>query len=188
MVTLSLKLSHHPRLLFSFLTTAVLRPLPRHFLLPPKSFRRNTCKNVSKQRTLTLFRMNTYEKHRGGGVLLLTRFPMRESVLRSIAAKDLSSDPKKVRGLRPGGDQEVPVAGNIYPAHPERSALFVRSLRSLHQECLTTLLQSTASALFFKTPGWHTKPLSFAHTAGEGPLTIRHSGFASDWMYSEVGI
>ena len=29
-------------------------------------FRINTCKSVSKQRTLTPFRMNTYEKHREG--------------------------------------------------------------------------------------------------------------------------
>jgi hypothetical protein len=35
-----------------------------------------------------------------------------------------------------------------------------RSLLSWNQECLTTLLQSTASALFFKTAGWHTQPLS----------------------------
>src|SRR6267378_1750782 len=100
------------------------------------------CKSVSKQRTLTISRMNTYEKHRGEGVLLLTR------------------NPKKVRGLRPGGDQEVPLVGNVYPAHPERSALFARSLRSLEQQCLTTLLQSTASTLFFRTPGWHAQPLS----------------------------
>jgi hypothetical protein len=39
------------------------------------SFRINTCKSVSKQMTLTISRMNTYEKHRGVGVLLLTRFP-----------------------------------------------------------------------------------------------------------------
>ncbi len=31
------------------------------------SFRINTCKSVSKQTTLTCFRMNTYEKHRGRG-------------------------------------------------------------------------------------------------------------------------
>jgi hypothetical protein len=36
-------------------------------------FRMNTCKSVSKQKTLTPSRMNTYEKHRGKGVLLLTR-------------------------------------------------------------------------------------------------------------------
>jgi hypothetical protein len=45
-------------------------------LVQCKSFRNNTCENVSKQATLTPFRMNTYEKHRGRGVLLLTRFPM----------------------------------------------------------------------------------------------------------------
>ena len=37
------------------------------------SFRMNTCKSVSKQRTLTTFRMNTYKKTRGGGQLWLTR-------------------------------------------------------------------------------------------------------------------
>jgi hypothetical protein len=31
------------------------------------TFRINTCKSVSKQTTLTFFRMNTYEKHRGRG-------------------------------------------------------------------------------------------------------------------------
>jgi hypothetical protein len=34
---------------------------------PSKSFRMNTCKSVSKQKTLTTFRINTYEKHRGRG-------------------------------------------------------------------------------------------------------------------------
>src|SRR5260370_6524303 len=33
-----------------------------------KPFRMNTCKSVSKQRTLTTFRINTYEKRGGGGV------------------------------------------------------------------------------------------------------------------------
>jgi len=38
--------------------------------VPPRvtySFRMNTCKSVSKQTTLTPFRMNTYEKQGGGG-------------------------------------------------------------------------------------------------------------------------
>ena len=40
----------------------------RRFLCPPLStFRINTCKSVSKQRTLTIFRMNTYEKQGEGG-------------------------------------------------------------------------------------------------------------------------
>jgi hypothetical protein len=32
--------------------------------------------------------------------------------------------------------------------------------RSLNKGCFTTLLQSTACALFFKIAGWHTQPLS----------------------------
>ena len=34
----------------------------------PTPFRINTCKSVTKQRTLTIFGMNTYKKHRGRGV------------------------------------------------------------------------------------------------------------------------
>ncbi len=33
-------------------------------------FRINTCESVSKQRTLSIFRINTYEKHREGGVVV----------------------------------------------------------------------------------------------------------------------
>src|SRR6266403_3952775 len=39
----------------------------RHSPLPLTPFRINTCKSVSKQRTLTTFRMNTYEKQGEGG-------------------------------------------------------------------------------------------------------------------------
>jgi hypothetical protein len=39
---------------------------------PCNSFRIRTCKSVSKQRTLTPFGMNTYEKTGGRGALLLT--------------------------------------------------------------------------------------------------------------------
>src|SRR5260221_8455897 len=38
----------------------------RHSPLALTPFRINTCKSVSKQRTLTTFRMNTYGKHREG--------------------------------------------------------------------------------------------------------------------------
>ena len=55
----------------------------------PNPFRMNTCKSVSKQRTLSTFRMNTYEKTRGGGLLWLASYPRRIAVLMSIATKDL---------------------------------------------------------------------------------------------------
>ncbi len=42
----------------------------RHSPLALTTFRINTCKSVSKQTTLTSFRINTYEKHRGGGLPL----------------------------------------------------------------------------------------------------------------------
>ena len=37
---------------------------------PHNSFRMNTCKSVSKQRTLSIFRMNTYKKTGGRGHIL----------------------------------------------------------------------------------------------------------------------
>src|ERR1700675_4599469 len=45
-------------------------PRPRHTvpLGPISLFRMNTCKSVSKQRTLSTFRMNTYAKTGGGGL------------------------------------------------------------------------------------------------------------------------
>jgi len=42
------------------------------------TFRINTSKSVSKQRTLTAFRMNTYEKEGEGVQLLLTRNPKKD--------------------------------------------------------------------------------------------------------------
>jgi hypothetical protein len=54
----------------------------------------NTCKSVSKQSTLTPFRMNTYEKHRGEGVLLLTRNPKKDFYPEGAPRlKDLCSPP-----------------------------------------------------------------------------------------------
>jgi hypothetical protein len=48
-------------------------------------FRINTCESVSKQMTLTHFRMNTYEKHSGRGALSLSTclFLRRGNVLKT---------------------------------------------------------------------------------------------------------
>jgi hypothetical protein len=70
----------------------------------PKPFRMNTCKSVSKQTTLTTFRMNTYEKHRGEGVLLLTRHPMKDVC--PACPDPVGERPSEARGLcrNPAGD------------------------------------------------------------------------------------
>ena len=55
----------------SFISAAVQIPpgvhRPNIILVPCKSFRINTCKSVSKQATLTSFRINTYKKPGGEG-------------------------------------------------------------------------------------------------------------------------
>jgi hypothetical protein len=52
---------------------SVGRPLFAKFWCNVNPFRINTCKSVSKQMTLTLFRMNTYEKQ-GGGVAVMVNY------------------------------------------------------------------------------------------------------------------
>jgi hypothetical protein len=75
-------------------------PFPDYFSIPPKPFRINTYKSVTKQITLTSFRMNTYEKHRGEGVLLLTKHPMRMLILSERSeSKDLSLFPRDAMPL-----------------------------------------------------------------------------------------
>src|SRR6266481_5970011 len=64
-------------------------------------FRMNTCKSVSKQTTLTIFRINTYEKHKGWGQLLLTRHPLKGVCPeRPSGVKDLSCHPMRIAVLR----------------------------------------------------------------------------------------
>jgi hypothetical protein len=69
-----------------------------------KSFRIRTYKSVSKQITLSPFRINTYKKHGGRGSLLLTEHPTRMLVLREPAEagepKDLSSRPARMSLFR----------------------------------------------------------------------------------------
>jgi hypothetical protein len=62
-----------------------------HFPFPPKPFRINTYKSVTKQTSLTSFRINTYEKHRGEGVLLLTSTAVRLHVAGRPHGKALDS-------------------------------------------------------------------------------------------------
>ena len=55
-------------------------------LVHPKSFRINTCKSVSKQTTLSPFRINTYEKTRGRGRGVSPRVPEPSSFLSNACA------------------------------------------------------------------------------------------------------
>src|SRR6266403_2296066 len=96
------------RLPFAVPTTATTCPIrSRHFLAPLSPFKINTYEALHKcciQRTYRiakLFRINTYKKHGGRGVLWLTRNPIRISILLALSfegsdqreSKDLSSHP-----------------------------------------------------------------------------------------------
>src|SRR5216683_967758 len=65
------------------------------------TFRINTCKSVSKQRTLTIFRMNTYEKQGEGVSVIVNQQSEKDSCPeRPSGVKDLSSFPKRIPVLR----------------------------------------------------------------------------------------
>jgi hypothetical protein len=90
-------------------------------------FKMNTCKSVSNQTTLTTFRMNTYEKHRGWGAVMVNQLPSEFDV-QTFRLSDVATSPRS-------------------------DALFIHSCRSLSKECLRNLLKSEGSALFLKTGG-----------------------------------
>ncbi len=69
-------------------SSAPRAPSIMQYAAPISPFRMNTCKSVSKQSTLTPFRMNTYAKPGGEGVPPKPPFP-NEFPVRKIAIEDL---------------------------------------------------------------------------------------------------
>jgi hypothetical protein len=107
------------------------------------SFRMNTCKSVSKQTTLTHFRMNTYEKSRGWGVLLLTRNPKKDFCPEGASrSRDLSCYPLRRELCVPAGTRKSPLPGSHTDSEAQRlhrqnlqpsSHWFGRTEKSEHQ-------------------------------------------------------
>ncbi len=122
----------------------VCPPFSDHFLHPSKPFRINTCKSVSKQTTLTFFRMNTYEKHRGVGVLLLTRHP----------AKDVCpAFPEPACARRRSRGERVSRGGRVEGSLPESHERFPWSAGHLYQETVDSIFQHLSSNLHPLTCG-----------------------------------
>src|SRR6266478_7383098 len=107
--------NQNSRLPFSIPTTAAACPVrSRHFSASLSPFRINTyeiphkCCNQRTYRIAKLFRINTYKKQGGRGVLWLTRNPIRISILLALSfegsdqreSKDLSSQPTSGFALR----------------------------------------------------------------------------------------
>jgi len=105
---------------------------------------RNCCRiRTYKTRDLKPFRIRTYKKK--GGVLLLTRSPTRIAVPRSIATRDLSSDPTK--DFYPERSSEVRDL-SVQRVINRKSRLLCASLRT-HRLCVIF------SALCLSAAEWH---------------------------------
>jgi hypothetical protein len=76
--------------------------------LPPATPLESTLVEVFILNNLNFFRMNTYEKQGGGGVLLLTKHPIRMLILserskpKDLSSSGLNSDPLK-KGIERNG-------------------------------------------------------------------------------------
>src|SRR5467141_3254755 len=84
-------------------------------------FRMNTCKSVSKQRTLTPFRMNTYEKQGGRGYGYPGSFSPCRLLARSPSNTKLAIPPATHHSLaRPksGAIGRIPPAADYLPSSP----------------------------------------------------------------------
>ena len=122
-----------------------------------KPSRMNTCKSVSKQRTLTPFRMNTYGKHRGRGI-------MANSLLLSTCGRS-----------------------DVFPSVPLRAAVFGATIRNgtklgtsrgkhiAPHRCLR--LESGHRGLFNDVPGQKTPMRSGLQVVPGSSVLTRVSGF-----------
>src|SRR6266851_4268341 len=136
-------MASNSRQLFSFSDPAVVFPsLSPHPRAPFKSFRMNTSKSVSKQMTLTPFRMNTYEKQGGGAHF--AQFWCNVSPFRMNTCKSVSKQ-----------STLTPFRMNTYEKRGGGGCLSLScsSSRSLNKERRTSPLHSDVSALFLKTAG-----------------------------------
>ena len=102
-----------------------------------KSFRMNTCKSVSKQRTLTSFRMNTYKKHGGEGVTpckVKVQLELRSQVLtrftHSFRSRGPSNSQRKTPCQRPSASFP-PSTGTVWLTPTSTALMCASELPSL---------------------------------------------------------
>jgi hypothetical protein len=94
------------------------RPNPAHFWCNLSPFRINTCKSVSKQTTLSPFRINIYEKTRGWGPLCFFAFPYLLTSLPRLISGRKESWPRIMSPLNQGDDAHA--LSQIRPHRMER--------------------------------------------------------------------
>src|SRR5258708_39794438 len=98
------------------------------------SLRIRTYTSVDSRELKTVWNQHL-QKTGGRGVLLLTGFPTRESVLRSIATKDLSSHPMRMRIL---SESAAADESKNLSSHPTRESV-LRTIQRDRGDVLTSL-------------------------------------------------
>ncbi len=102
------------------------------------SLRIRTYRSVDSRELKTVWNQHL-QKNRGEGGLIVNQIPdERESVLRSIATKDLSSHPMRMRIL---SESAAADESKDLSSHPTRESV-LRSIASERSELVTSLCQS----------------------------------------------
>ena len=129
-----------------------------------KSFRMRTCKRLSKQRTSTPFRMNTYEKQGGRGVPLLSTVPVPRFL--ANAAPLLAGSPT----TNPASSPFFSHSSALFCAQQDRNPFPFMRFRTL---CC-------------KTPGWGYPPHHFASPTGKPRQVLLSSTCSGTGLYPDV--
>ncbi len=131
------------------LPTILQFPFPT-ILAQSKPSRINTCKSASKQTTLTIFRMNTYEKTRGGGRGAIACVP-------TIPIPELTNHEASLPACRTVSAL-LSVPYTLSPFFSDSCKLFCTFLHSFAFGKNSTHLFSNSSALFAKKTGVQPQP------------------------------
>src|SRR6266478_1250767 len=134
--------NQNSRLPFSIPTTAAACPIrDGHFLASLSPFRINTYETPHKcciQRTYRiakLFRINTYKKHGGRGVLWLTRNPIRISILLALSFEGSDQRESKDLSSQPTSGFALPTLFSLFAPRAFHNSFAINLFPTLSQNC-----------------------------------------------------
>src|SRR6266403_1393803 len=134
--------SQNSRLPLSIPTTAAICPsLSRHSSTSLSPFKINTYKAPHKcciQRTYRiakLFRINTYKKHGGRGVLWLTRNPIRISILLALSFEGSDQRESKDLSSQPTSGFALPTLFSLFAPRVFHNSFAIKPFHTLSENC-----------------------------------------------------
>src|SRR6266850_1724637 len=140
---------------FAIPTTAAACPIrSRHFSASLSPFKINTYETPHKcciQRTYRItkfFRINTYKKHGGRGVLWLTRNPIRISILLALSFEGSDQRESKDLSSHPTSGPVLPSLSSLFAPRAFHNSFAINLFPTLSENCRGVTLQFPIWELF----------------------------------------